>query len=297
MAVQVQRALPAKLWAQVRAALDERCDGGSLSDSKLPGDEGVCQWRAARAAILLMGDSGPRRAEATLARREDLRPAEDPEDRRSSGREAWATRASTGNSSIGNSAPQKPLSDPSISSAQSTPKVWTLTIIGKRRKQRTVPVSRATIDALRAHWRDRGSDFDAVGASGPLIAPSYIPGTRAALGGTYVRTEDADETDKTNEMPYTVDALGRIVRMAMQRLSAQTAALAEFSTEDMMQLANTSAHAFRHTFGTRAVAREMPTDIIQAILDHASLQTTSIYVRAERRRMLDAAARYYADDE
>ncbi|WP_087039585.1 tyrosine-type recombinase/integrase [Caballeronia arvi] len=59
----------------------------------------------------------------------------------------------------------------------------------------------------------------------------------------------------------------------------------------------TRAHAFRHTFGTRAVARERPTDVVQAILGHASLRTTSIYVRAERRRMLEAAARYYAGDE
>ena len=43
--------------------------------------------------------------------------------------------------------------------------------------------------------------------------------------------------------------------------------------------------------------REMPTDVVQAILGHASLQTTSIYVRTERRRMLEAAARYYADHE
>ena len=99
------------------------------------------------------------------------------------------------------------------------------------------------------------------------------------------------------EVPYTVDALGRLVRMAVQRLTIETAGLAEFSTEDLLQLANTSAHAFRHTFGTRAVAREMPTDVVQTILGHASLQTTSIYVRAERRRMLDAAARYYADDD
>ena len=49
--------------------------------------------------------------------------------------------------------------------------------------------------------------------------------------------------------------------------------------------------------GTRAVPREMPTHVVQAILGHASLQTTSIYVRAERRRMLEAAARYYAEDE
>jgi site-specific recombinase XerD len=34
--------------------------------------------------------------------------------------------------------------------------------------------------------------------------------------------------------------------------------------------------------------------VVQRILGHASLQTTSIYVRAERNRMLDAAAQYYA---
>jgi len=84
--------------------------------------------------------------------------------------------------------------------------------------------------------------------------------------------------------------------MAVQRLTKESAVLADFSTDDLVQLANTSAHAFRHTFGTRAVARDMPTDVVQAILGHASLQTTSIYVRAERRRMLEAAARYYADD-
>ena len=172
--------------------------------------------------------------------------------------------------------------------ASAPPAIWTLTIVGKRRKERTVPVSSATVAALRAHWRDRGRDFDAVHAQGPLIAPQRIPGTRAAL-------ERHDTT--AQEMPYTVDALGRLVRVAVQRLNTETDGLAEFSTEDLLQLANTSAHAFRHTFGTRAVAREMPTDVVQAILGHASLQTTSIYVRAERRRMLDAAARYYADDD
>jgi integrase len=194
-------------------------------------------------------------------------------------------------------------SETSSKSAPAARAVWTLTIIGKRRKQRTVPVSRATIDALRAHWRDRGHDFDAAAAHGPLIAPAWIPSTRSALERHHGRADEADKADamgkakRTDDMPYTVDALGRVVRMAMQRLSAETAALAEFGTEDLLQLANTSAHAFRHTFGTRAVAREMPTDVVQAILGHASLQTTSIYVRAERRRMLDAAARYYADED
>ncbi|WP_250517719.1 site-specific integrase [Caballeronia sp. INDeC2] len=308
LAVQVHRALPAKLWAQVRAALDERCDRAFASEANFPGDDDSRQWRAARAAILLMGDSGLRRAEAASARREDLRPAEDPDDRPTAERRKSAVRAptssasvndaSTTNASTDTSAPaQKALPDSNSGAARVTRAVWTLTIVGKRRKQRTVPVSRATVAALRAHWRDRGNDFDAAGAQGPLIAPTWIPGTPAAIERHDARSDQSNEQGRAQAMPYTVDALGRIVRMAMQRLSVQTAALADFSAEDLVQLANTSSHAFRHTFGTRAVAREMPTDVVQSILGHASLQTTSIYVRAERRRMLDAAARYYADDE
>ncbi|WP_244818662.1 phage integrase family protein [Caballeronia sp. Lep1P3] len=272
LSVQVHRALPASLWTWVRQALDARCDGfkGGVPES----DDEARQWRAARAAILLMGDSGLRRAEAALARREDVRLAEVTADGRAS------------RSSIPRS-PSQPTLRNSVESKRGSSTVWTLTVIGKRRKQRTVPVSGATVAALRAHWRDRGRDFNAPHAQGPLIAPQWIPATPAALG-----RHDAP----TEEGPYTVDAFGRLVKTAVQRLARESAALADFSTDDLVQLANTSAHAFRHTFGTRAVAREMPTDVVQAILGHASLQTTSIYVRAERRRMLEAAARYYADE-
>ncbi|MEZ2311103.1 phage integrase family protein [Paraburkholderia sp. RCC_158] len=322
-AMQVQRALSAKLWTHVRVALDERCARFALVDLNVSGNEEGRQWRAARAAILLMGDSGLRRAEATLARREDLRRAEDPEDRRTakrqtsraSARSASQSYASTGRTPTGSLAAgtsAAALTSLSVSSpepAGAARAVWALTIVGKRRKQRTVPVSPATVDALRAHWQDRGVDFDAASAHGPLIAPTWIPGTSAALErhqAPWTQPDEAQDADLQNEvidrgkvdaMPYTVDALGRIVRIAMQRLSAETAALVDFSADDLVRLANTSAHAFRHTFGTRAVAREMPIDVVQAILGHASLQTTSIYVRAERRRMLEAAARYYADDE
>ncbi|NPT57629.1 tyrosine-type recombinase/integrase [Paraburkholderia sp. 5N] len=51
------------------------------------------------------------------------------------------------------------------------------------------------------------------------------------------------------------------------------------------------------TFGTRAVARDMPVDVVQAILGHASLQTTSTYVRPEQQRTLEAAAQYYAAED
>jgi integrase len=68
------------------------------------------QWRTVRAAILLIGDSGLRRDEAAKARRENLRP----------------TSHTAGGASV-----------------------WALTVVGKRRRQRTVPVSAVTISALR----------------------------------------------------------------------------------------------------------------------------------------------------
>jgi integrase len=240
VAVQVERALSPKLWAELRRALDERC-GGTFPDQ----DEAETrQWRTAHAAILLMGDSGLRRDEAAHARREALRPY------------------------VGQSV--RPSVRPSPEGSNDTP-VWALTVIGKRRKQRTVPVSAATVAALRDHWIDRERDFDAPLDSAPLIAPLAIPATPSALnkhGGAV-------------EAPYTADAFGHLVRQALQRLTTELAARPGVSPADLVQLANTSAHAFRHTFGTRAVARDMPIDVVQTILGHASLQTTSIYVRAE----------------
>ena len=69
--VQVERALSADLWTPVRGELDARCDGEDLG-SLTPTEDEARQWRTARAAILLMGDSGLRRDEAANARRENL---------------------------------------------------------------------------------------------------------------------------------------------------------------------------------------------------------------------------------
>ena len=113
-AMKIERALPADLWRRLRNELDVRCaeEGDSRS---------TAQWRAMRATILLMGDSGLRREEAASARRENLKPS------------VYGTL-------------ERP--------------VWELTIVGKGQRERTVPVSVATLEALRAHWADRGRDFD-----------------------------------------------------------------------------------------------------------------------------------------
>ncbi|MGN4068042.1 tyrosine-type recombinase/integrase [Burkholderia gladioli] len=58
-----------------------------------------------------------------------------------------------------------------------------------------------------------------------------------------------------------------------------------------MALAELSPHTFRHTFGMQAVASEVPLDVVQKVLGHASLQTTSIYVQAEQQPIMQEAGR------
>ncbi len=78
--MQIERALPASLWEKTLAYLDELC-----------ADPFARQMRAARAAILLMGESGLRRSEAASALVSKLRPTDSEELWHST---SWASEAS-----------------------------------------------------------------------------------------------------------------------------------------------------------------------------------------------------------
>jgi len=205
-AMQIDRALSTNAWDTVVNVLSER---GLTAENQ--------QDRVALAGILLMGDSGLRRAEVAGARRHNLKPS----------------RHAAG--------------------------VWMLTVLGKRSKMRRVPVSSRTIDALRAHWRDRDLDFDSQVDDLPLLAPIVVPGTETALA--------RHEAGSTNG--YYSNSLYNVVAAALR-------------------------HAFRHTFGTQAVDEGMPLQVAQDILGHASASTTAIYVKAKEKRIAEAAEDYYS---
>ncbi|WP_250487440.1 tyrosine-type recombinase/integrase [Caballeronia sp. GaOx3] len=64
--------------------------------------------------------------------------------------------------------------------------------------------------------------------------------------------------------------------------------------DERRQPGQAKAHALRHIFGTQSVADEVPIDVVQKVRGHASLQTTTIYVQAEKQRVMEDVARYYA---
>jgi integrase len=166
-----------------------------------------------------MGDSGLRREEAASARREHLRP-----------------------SSYGTS--ERP--------------VWELTIVGKGQRERTVPVSAATLNALRAHWLDRAQDFDGATEddkqSGPLLCPIVIPRTDASRrrhrGG---QSGESGEGQLANEAGYTADGLNRLISRMVTELVETMDGL---SLDERVRLGRSNAHAFRHYVRRRTISGE-----------------------------------------
>jgi len=156
-----------------------------------------------------------------------------------------------------------------------------------------VPVSAATLVALRAHWHDRAKDFDGATEedhqSGPLLGPVIIPWTDASRRRH--RAGEGGDGQHANEAGYTADGLNRLISRMLTEL---VETMDDLSLDDRKRLGQANAHAFRHTFGTQSVADEVPVDVVQKVLGHASLQTTTIYVQAEKQRVVEEVARYYA---
>lgn len=262
LVMDIDKALPEQLWQQLTAEggiLDRVCkqhdrtafEQGALAPKHA--DTPGAQYRLAHATILLLGTTGLRREEAARATRNKLRPV--PE---ASGR------------------------------AQG---LWELQVLGKRNKWRTVLMPERVIGALRAHWADRGHDFDLAQTTMALLSPVAVPRVAAAQ----LKHRQADFSGDTGLLSgagFSPDGLYNLVKRTLMLLAQDTHET--LSTEDRQILRQSAPHAFRHTFATRAAGKQVPLDVLQRLLGHASQQTTSIYVQAERARSIEEAARFFA---
>lgn len=236
--MQIEKALSADLWERLIEALDVDCAPPEAS-----------QMRIARAAILLMGDSGLRREEVASAEITNFVPS-------------------------------------------NLAKIYELQVLGKRKKWRTVPVSPRTVEALKAHFLDREKIWKTSGAesgqenialAGPLLSPLKLPPTERS------KAKHSDDATMLRQ-PYTANGIyalvGRSLNILLKRKHYWT-------DEEKMALAALSAHDFRHTFATQGVASGVPIDVMQTILGHTSMTTTSIYVQSKKQRTMQEASKYF----
>lgn len=260
LAIDIDKALPQKLWLKLASEgglLDQVCQQETIRPA--PGhlfppksqDTQSAQFRLARAIILLIGYTGIRREEAATAIKGNLQ-----------------------------------FIPPTDDAEQN---LWSLKVLGKRSKWRTVYLPQRAMEALKSHWEDRLIRLNTteLHANSPLIGPIVI------LKTTSSNNKHENVNLAENEKGFSADGLYRVVRAALARIADNKEN--KLTPKERSLLKQAAPHAFRHTFATHATANDFPLDVLQRVMGHASPQTTAIYVQAERARSIVEARKLFSD--
>ncbi len=109
-------------------------------------------------------------------------------------------------------------------------------MIGKGHKARAVPISEDAMQALQAHWRDRGVE-DGTLPAGALLAPS----TAARLPPRAAQKRVQGERDG-----YSASGLHALLLAAEREFNGANDADSPLAAAEKVRL---RAHALRHTWG------------------------------------------------
>ncbi|KUZ97529.1 integrase [Burkholderia ubonensis] len=140
---------------------------------------------------------------------------------------------------------------------------WSLKVMGKGRRARTVPMPRRLVDALRAQLRARPMPLtlETAPADTPLIAHRV-----------------------TGEALHP-DVVGRLFKGIFARAADQLALTYPNAAADLRRA---STHWLRHTFANHGLDAGADIRDMQELLGHASLGTTTLYTKADAVRQFQS---------
>jgi len=138
---------------------------------------------------------------------------------------------------------------------------WMLKVRGKGSKWRAVPLASRLVEKLRDYLKQRGLDSD------PLANPPDTP-LISRLG---------------SNTPVTGSALHKALR-ALFHQAAESLASSGMD-QDAKALRQATTHWLRHTCGAHLASSGVPVNLVQKLLGHVSLTTTSIYTETDDERL------------
>ncbi|MBR8186577.1 integrase [Burkholderia ambifaria] len=145
---------------------------------------------------------------------------------------------------------------------------WSLRVMGKGRRARTVPMPRRLIDALRTQLRSRvvPLELETAPADTPLIA--------------HLVTGEALHPD----------VVGRLFKGIFARAADQLALTYPNAAADLRRA---STHWLRHTFANHGLDAGADIRDMQELLGHASLGTTTLYTKADAVRQFQSVEAFF----
>lgn len=144
---------------------------------------------------------------------------------------------------------------------------WLLAVHGKGSKNRIVIVPPAGQKALLRYLDSKGVELDDAPAEMPLLS----------------KLEDVME-------PIGYQSLYVMLKAALGR----AVDAADLPDKQKAKLRGATGHWLRHTFGTSAVAKEVPLDVVQNQLGHSSITTTmNVYGKAPIKRRIEELAKAF----
>jgi len=158
---------------------------------------------------------------------------------------------------------------------------WMLSVVGKGRRLREVPVPEGVVAQIRAYMAHRGLDS---ALSSPSVQSAYVLGgaidsaTRAPglrLGDELELASGISESTLYRQLKEHFESCARALATAGDHAGAA-------------RLAKASTHWLRHTHASHALASGVRIQEAQQNLGHASLGTTTAYVTTERAQRLRA---------
>ena len=175
---------------------------------------------------------------------------------------------------------------------------WILTVIGKRRKKREVPMPTRVVQMLLDHRSDYldgrsgieekdlpliGSLNDKVPKKGSKSSATAKPSPPAPSPAPPPDTQLESDSTAPAKFDFSITSGG--IYVLLRRFFRRVSASAPVDI-DAEHLSRASTHWLRHTYGRQSAAAEMPLEVLQQTLGHASIATTTIYLSTERNRMV-----------
>ena len=151
---------------------------------------------------------------------------------------------------------------------------WCLSVVGKGGARRRVPVPSELVAELH-ELLVIGAPGAALSVDGAGALRSLLVRWRRNSGGRW----QAGEQLREQGVYLQVRRFMLVVAAALRRAHRP---------EDALALESVSTHWLRHTHASHAVAAGVPLDVVRCNLGHASLNTTTLYTRAELERRVRA---------